>query len=316
MEGNKINQTQDIDSYENFKIETKQPKIILNYHKNYISCSTVLKDGRFVTGSKDKSIIIYNKETFKPVLMIREHKEGVRCIIQLSSGELASCSEDNTIKIFKINENQYEKIQELKEHKNWVNKIIELKNKQLVSCSFDHSIIFYNKDNNAYIKDYSITANGFNGPIIQTKDEEICFYEDNNTLCFYDIIKKEIINKIKNINAAFYNYDSLLMVSKDLLIVTGKNKITIVNVNSHSEVKAIEVSESGLIFAACMLNKNVLLTSDENKRIIQWKLKEKENDLELISKKENAHDSDIYVLSKLGNGLILSGGFDGRVKIW
>ena len=63
-----------------------------------------------------------------------------------------------------------------------------------------------------------------------------------------------------------------------------------------------------------MLNKDIIITGDENKRIIQWKI---ENDnLKLISKKENAHDDNIYTLSKLGNGLILSGSTDKSIKIW
>ena len=37
----------------------------------------------------------------------------------------------------------------------------------------DEAIIFYNKDNNEYKKDYSISTNGINGPIIQTKDNDI-----------------------------------------------------------------------------------------------------------------------------------------------
>ena len=58
----------------------------------------------------------------------------------------------------------------------------------------------------------------------------------------------------------------------------------------------------------------MILTGDYNKRIIQWKI---ENDnLKLISIKENAHDKQIYTLSKLGNGLILSGCADNSVKIW
>ena len=67
-----------------------------------IRCSTVLKDGRFVTGSGDKSIIIYNNKTFVPDLIIKEHKSYVNCIIQLSSGELVSCSSDNSIKLNNI----------------------------------------------------------------------------------------------------------------------------------------------------------------------------------------------------------------------
>ena len=63
-----------------------------------------------------------------------------------------------------------------------------------------------------------------------------------------------------------------------------------------------------------MLNKDMILTGDFNKRIIQWKI---ENDnLKLISKKENVHDNRIYTISKLGNGFILSGSTDKSIKIW
>ena len=66
------------------------------------------------------------------------------------------------------------------------------------------------------------------------------------------------------------------------MLVTGKDQITIINTNSYEIVKIIDVLDSGLIFTACLLNNNMILTSDENKRIMQWKLKDKENDLELI----------------------------------
>ena len=302
------------DIYDNFIIGDKEPKETLKYHTGSIWCSTVLKDGRFVTGSKDKSIIIYNNKTFKPDLTIKEHKYDVNCVIQLNSGELVSCSDDNTIKLYNINKNEYKVIQTLNEHKDSVNKIIELKNKQLVSCSCDKSIIFYNKDNNEYKKDYSISTNGSNGPIIQTKDNEICYYEYEDTICFYDFIKRNNIKKLNNISVTACIFDSLLMISKDLLLITGENKISIINVNSYNLIKTINVDNSGSIYAICMLNKDMILTGDENKRIIQWKI---ENDnLKLISIKENAHDDSIYTLSKLGNGLILSGSLDNSVKIW
>ena len=312
---NKYKLQNNYDPYDNFNIKEKKPKYILKNHEDKIWCSTVLKDGRFATGSADSSIIIYNNKTFKPDLILKEHKAGVTYIIQLSSGYLASCSNDNTIKLYDIIENQYNVIQTLEEHTNYVSKIIELKNKQIVSCSDDKFIIFYNKDyNNEYKKDFSFSTNGPNDTIIQIKNNEICYYEEGKTIYFYDFIKRSIIKKINNMSVSAYTPDCLLMISKDLLLIIGKNKISILNVNLYQSIKSIDVPDSGWINSACMLNKDIILTADDNKRIIQWKI---ENDnLIFISKKENAHDDEIYTLAKLGNGLILSGSGDNSAKIW
>ena len=302
------------DTYDNFNIGDKEPIHLLTDHTSEIVCSTVLKDGRFVTGSVDKSIIIYNNKTFTPDLIIKEHEESINSLIQLSSGYLSSGSTDKTIKIYNINKNDYSVIQILNYHTKGVTKLIELNNKQLISCSWDGSIIFYKQNNDKYKKDYSISTNGENGPIIQTKYNEICYYEGNNTICFYDLNKKKINKIINNISVAHYIWDSLLMISKDLLLITGDNIISIVNINSYELIKSIKLFGSERVFTACILNKNIILTGDENGRIIQWKI-EKDN-LKLIYIKENAHDNWIFTLSKLGNGLILSGSKDKSIKIW
>ena len=104
------------------------------------------------------------------------------------------------------------------------------------------------------------------------------------------------------------------MMTKDLLLTTGENKLSIININSHNIIRTIDVSGSSWIRCACMLNENILLTGDGNKRIMQWKIVG--DNLQLISKKENAHESYIYTLSKIGNGLIISGSYDKFVKIW
>ena len=104
------------------------------------------------------------------------------------------------------------------------------------------------------------------------------------------------------------------MMTKDLLLATGENKLSIININLHNIIRTIDVSGSSYIYCACILNENILLTGDSNKRIIQWKIEG--DNLQLISKKENAHEDRIYTLSKLGNGLIISGSYDNFVKIW
>ena len=293
----------------------KNPKHVLQYHTEPIFCTAVLKDGRIATGSKDKEIIVFNNKTFKPDLTIKEHNGVVVNMIELSTGYLASCSEDKTIKIYDVGLKTYKVIQTLKDHTGWVSKIIELNNKQLVSCSKDKTLIFYNKDKDGikYKKDFSITTNGWNGPVIQTKDNEICYYESNeDTICFYDFIKKKTNKTMSNITVTAFN--SLLMLTKELLLICRYNKITVMNVYTYNIVRSIDVPDSDWISSVIRFNKDQIVTADENKRIILWKIEG--DNLRMITKNSTAHDGCIFSLTKLPNGTILSGGLDCSAKIW
>ena len=149
------------------------------------------------------------------------------CIIQLSSGKLATCSYDKTIKLFNIKGNNYNIIQNLNDHTGGVNKIIEIENKYLVSCSDDKSIIFYLKDNNKYKKYYQISTNDPCFYINQIKENEICYQENNDKICFYDINERKIKSSISNISKS--SFSPFIMISKDLLFIPGYNKISIIN---------------------------------------------------------------------------------------
>ena len=223
-----------------------------------------------------------------------------------------------TIKLYEIYKNTYKNIQKLTNHKGEVIKIIELKNKKLLSGSNDNTIIIYNKDNNnIYSKEYSIPTCGGNCPLVQTKDNEICYREYNNdisSLKFFDLIKGATIHKINDVTVTYCLFDSMVMTSNDLLLVTGYEKISIINVNSYNVIREINVYNSDWISCALFLDKNTLLTCDYNKRIIKWEFET--NNLRFISMKENAHNKEITTLTKIGNGLILTGSQDNLVKIW
>ena len=306
----------DDNSYTNFDIKLKRPILILKCHSNSIGCAIVLNDGRLATCSNDQLIIIYNNKTFKPDLIIKEHTDFVIYILQLSSGMLASCSQDQTIKIYNIQYNNYELLQTLNYHTSKITKIIEMSNKKLVSCS-QNSIIIYFKDNiNKYKKDYQIKTNKICWSLIQTKENEICYGEDSHgddSIIFFDLLEKKIINKINNLSIIGWN--SFNMITKDLLLITGSDRLSIINVNQHNLVRIINVYNSGFITGSCLLNKNIVLTGDESKTIRQWEIVG--DNLKLISIKENAHNYRINIIIKLGNGYILSGSRnDGIIKIW
>ena len=78
---NNINNNNNIYNNNNlndYNISLKNPIHILNNHKDWISCLSILNDGRLISGSGDNSIIIYNKITYQPDLIIKEHKSTVR----------------------------------------------------------------------------------------------------------------------------------------------------------------------------------------------------------------------------------------------
>jgi len=303
----------------NFDIKLKEPIYILNNHANEICSLTILKDGRLVSGSLDKSIIIYNKETYQPDLTIKEHNNGIIYVTTLNSGILASCSFDKTINLFNIKDNKYEILQTLNHHDDSVNKILELKNKSLVSCSDDKSLVFYNKDNNnKYIQDYRMIINGSCYTVIQIKDNEICYSEyikeNINDIYFYDLNQKKIKSKIKYVKTNGKIFMGLIMISKELLFIPGINKISIININEYNIIRTIDAPNSGTIIGACILNRKILFTGDENKIIKQWKIEG--DNLILISQKENTHSKAIFYLINIGDRHIASGSMDALIKIW
>ena len=101
-------------------------------------------------------------------------------------------------------------------------------------------------------------------------------------------------------------------MTKDLLLITGENKISIINVNNY-KLRIINVPGSSYIYSVCILNQNMLLTGDYSKIIRQWRIEG--DNLILISKKEKTHDHYIYGLLNLGNGHIASCSRDTTIKI-
>ena len=104
------------------------------------------------------------------------------------------------------------------------------------------------------------------------------------------------------------------MIRKDLLLIPGIYKLSIINTEQYQLVKEITNIYNNWVCGVCMLNKNMFLTGDDETMLRQWKIEG--DDLKLISKKEKAHNGDIVALLNLGNGYIASCSTDSSIKIW
>ena len=247
------------------------------------------------------------------IIKDKENKDSVCSLIQLSSGELVSGSKE-IITIFKIKEKQYEVLKRLNVHEDLVLKIIELKNKNIVSCSNDASIIFYNKDNMEQ-NNFKKNTNGGCYTILQIKENEICYIEGNNsTICFYDFQEKKIKSSLANISVICRGSLNLIMISENLLLIPGENKISLININEYKLIRNIEVPGASWLLGVCMLSENMIIMGSYSKAIYQWKIEG--NNLIFISKKDNAHNDNINYLIKLVNRYIASTSDDSSIYIW
>ena len=131
---------------------------------------------------------------------------------------------------------------------------------------------------------------------------------------FFDLNQRKIKSTINNISK--YNGCRLwfIMITEELLLIPGQNKIFIINVYQYRLVRIIDVPGSSWICGVCMLNENMLLTGDYTEIIRQWRIEG--DNLILISQKEKTHDNYINVLLNMGNGHIASGSDDYTVRIW
>ena len=124
--------------------------------------------------------------------------------------------------------------------------------------------------------------------------------------------ERKIKSSISNISKM--GISPFIMISKELLFIPGYNKISIININYYELIREIKVLDSGWIQGACILKEKIILTGDDKSIIREWKIEG--DNLILISKKENAHNDEIYTLLNMGNGYIASGSRDELIKIW
>ena len=76
----------------------------LRGHTNLIHCVTLLPDGRFVSGSSDGTLKIWDPRHEEPgaqcVATLRGHTDWIYCVLLLHDGRFVSGSDDRTLKIW------------------------------------------------------------------------------------------------------------------------------------------------------------------------------------------------------------------------
>ena len=81
------------------------PVATLTGHYGPVYCVAVLADGRFVTGSWDKTVKVWKESSpgsgvWSVEATLTGHRHNVGCVAVLADGRLATGSDDNTVKVW------------------------------------------------------------------------------------------------------------------------------------------------------------------------------------------------------------------------
>jgi WD40 repeat protein len=126
-------------------------KIRLKGHSDTVHAVCYMKNSnRIITGSRDKTIKIWNIENGDCLTTLMGHSNMISSLILISDTKLASAGWDNLIKIWDLNTNKC--IRTYKGHDKWVECLCLFKNLQLISGSFDNTIKIWDLNSTSCIK--------------------------------------------------------------------------------------------------------------------------------------------------------------------
>ena len=103
-------------------------------------------DGKkVISGSRDKSIIVWDVDSQKPIDQVQIHRNQVDCLLLLPGGKQIISASDDVVKIWNFEIFGLQK--DLKGHEDQVNRVsFSYDDKKIVSGSNDRTIIIWNAD--------------------------------------------------------------------------------------------------------------------------------------------------------------------------
>ena len=294
-------------SLKNFKSKKK-----LAHHNGPINSLCCLKDGRLVSASEDKTVIIWDRELTKPLHIIKDNVTSIKVvkvlndnrlicggfkelkiyndkfkcvntlketsnnvsdIIQLDDGRII-CGSYREMRIFNVTwNNTYKDSKPVKDHSSWVKSIIKLKNKLFASAGDDHQIFIY---------DYTIKC--IRQIRLESEIHSLCLVEDNDII---DLINSFYIgdNKGRILN---YNYEN------------DKFEIVCDIEQHHNKINAI-IQLSGGNYASCSQDGSVIIRDNLF------------NPMQYISK---SGAQSINAIAQIPGGQVIMGGEDNLLSIF
>lgn len=225
---------------------------LLRGHSDSIISMAKLTRYRLATGSKDKTIMIWNISTYELMNTLRGHDDMVMSIIQLDDNTLISSSLDQTIKVWDLN--SYSCKDTLKGHRLYIKNLLKLTDDSFVSVSWNNFKV-WSISSLQLLTSFQGHQN-FVNCIIDINENAFATGSFDKTIKIWDKKEFKCIKTLSGHNDFVY---SLIMIGTDLL-VSGSRDTTIKlwDLNSYECVETLECS-SPVIYLA-LLNNNILVS--------------------------------------------------------
>jgi hypothetical protein len=321
LENNKTN-NEIFENINEIKIENKNNKDLkkeninleflykIKIHDNWISNIIILNDGRIVSCSFDKKIIIYNLETFNKDITINV-LEAVYYLMNLKNYNNNFIAATNThIYSISINKNSYV-INKKIEINQILFKTIEISNNIIIGGGKNKELFFF-KNENDFVIDKIIKKEGQILDLIEIKKDVIFIYMlKKNILEFYDYNNNQIISSFEFQDCQNWHIGKKIYKLNDKhIFVIGQNQIIIIDIVKYEIINSIY---DNTIFTIGTYNNRILISSGKGD------LKEciiKNNQISLKNIKSNAHNTYINCIIENNNNVLITGDNNGLLKIW
>jgi len=225
------NNNNDIVSPKLKKIEMFSKHSILDFvsHTGQILAVASFCGGtRLISGSKDKTVKIWNVDTGKCIKTLEGHTDWVRCVCVVGGEEdlFVSGSEDYTLKVWNI---EGKCLKTLKGHFDSVCCVIPFDTKHVLSSSLDKTVKFWNIVDGEHQRECIKTFEGHLYPVYclcKYDDHHFLSGSDDSNVKFWNISKEKCISTLNGHN---HNVSSLILVENQYQkwVVSGSRDHTI-----------------------------------------------------------------------------------------
>ena len=242
--------------------------VILEGHKNSITCLETIDENHFASGSLDKTIRIWDSKQFVCLKILTGHPYGVFSLKNLTLNKLASGSYGE-IKIWDIERGKC--LKTLYGHSHWIRGIVYLPNGNLVSCSDDRSVKVWDLARKTCIKTIRAGVLDAMYCIVLLRNGQLASGSRCKTIKIWNMENGECVKTLLGHSNTVWRLEQL--DSGELVSCSSDRAIKIWNLEEGTCIRTLKGHTSSVTSIRVNSQNNTLVSCSEHGAIKIWNMK-------------------------------------------